>query len=153
MRAMPAKPLASRNSPLVAWIAQIVQTLVLAGVVLAFMNQIGGAAGNHARDWDRYALYGVIVAAIPALLYVRWFKRVLNQDDALMRANGNQPQEAARRTLMRALALGGALCDLPMAAGVGILMFGGDKRYFIGGTVITLAMRLSYRPFVRSRAH
>jgi len=135
-----------------AWVVQMVQTLVLAGVVFLFINQIGGAAGTLAKEWERYALYGLIVAAVPAMLYVRWYKRILNQDEAAMNARGGEPEPGLRTTLKRALALGGALCDLPMALGVLILMFGGDKRYFIGGTLITLAIRLSYRPFVRARA-
>lgn len=133
------------------WIVQMVQSVVLAGVVLIFLDRIGGAAGTLAKEWERYALYGLLAAAIPAMLYVRWFKRILNQDEAAMHARGGEPEPGIRTTLKRALALGGALCDLPMALGVLILMFGGDKRYFIGGTLITIAMRLSYRPFVRAR--
>lgn len=135
-----------------AWIVQMAQTVVLAGVVLFFVNQIGGAAGTGAKEWERYALYGLLAAAIPAILYVRWFKRILNQDEAAMRERGGEPEPGIRQTLRRALTLGGALCDLPMALGVLLLMFGGDKRYFIGGTLVTLAIRLSYRPFVRPRA-
>lgn len=133
------------------WIVQMVQSVVLAGVVLIFLDRIGGAAGTLAKEWERYALYALLVAAIPAMLYVRWFKRILNQDEAAMNARGGEPEPRLRTTLKRALALGGALCDLPMALGVLILMFGGDKRYFIGGTLITIAVRLSYRPFVRAR--
>lgn len=135
-----------------AWIVQMVQTVVLAGVVLFFVNQIGGAAGTIAKEWESYALYGLLAAALPAMLYVRWFKRILNQDQAAMNQRGGEPEPGIRNTLRRALTLGGALCDLPMALGVLILMFGGDKRYFIGGTLVTLAIRLSYRPFVRTRA-
>lgn len=149
---MPVPQLSTRRQLVIAWAVQVVQTLVLAAVVLAFINQLGGAAGTLGKEWERYALYGLIVAAIPAMLYVRWFKRILNQDEAAMKARNGEPEPGIRTTLRRALTLGGALCDLPMALGVAILMFGGDKRYFIGGTLITLAMRLSYRPFVRTRA-
>ena len=149
---MAVPQLSTRRALVIAWAVQIVQTFVLAAVVLAFINQIGGAAGTLGKEWERYALYGLIAAAIPAMLYVRWFKRILNQDEAAMNARNGEPEPGIRTTLRRALTLGGALCDLPMALGVAILMFGGDKRYFIGGTLITLAMRLSYRPFVRARA-
>ena len=149
---MPVPQPSTRRQLVIAWAVQVVQTLVLAAVVLAFINQLGGAAGTLGKEWERYALYGLIVAAIPAMLYVRWFKRILNQDEAAMKARNGEPEPGIRTTLRRALTLGGALCDLPMALGVAILMFGGDKRYFIGGTLITLAMRLSYRPFVRTRA-
>ena len=148
---MPVIQPATRRTLVTAWAVQIVQTLVLAAVVLFFVNRIGGAAGTGAKEWERYALYGLLAAAIPAMLYVRWFKRILDQDEAAMQARGGEPEPRIRTTLRRALTLGGALCDLPMALGVLFLMFGGDKRYFIGGTLITLAMRLSYRPFVRTR--
>jgi hypothetical protein len=152
MRAMPAAPLPTRRALVTAWVVQIVQTLVIFAVVLAFVDRIGGAAGTLGKEWERYAVYALVVAAVPAMLYVRWFKRILNQDEAAMGARGGEPEPALRKTLMRALTLGGALCDLPMAVGVLILMLGGDKRYFIGGTLITLAVRLSYRPFLRPRA-
>jgi len=151
MRAMASPQLPTRRTLVTAWIVQMVQTIVLAGVVLLFVNQIGGAAGTVARQWERYALYAVLLAAIPAMLYVRWYKRILNQDEAAMNARNGEPEPQIRTTLKRALALGGALCDLPMALGVAILMFGGDRRYFFGGTLVTLAIRLSYRPFVRPR--
>ena len=151
MRAMAVDSPPPQRTLVTAWIVQVVQTIVLAAVVLVFVDRIGGAAGTLAKEWERYALYGLIAAAIPAMLYVRWFKRILNQDTAAMRERGGTPEPGIRKTLTRALALGGALCDLPMALGVLILMFGGDKRYFIGGTLITLAVRLSYRPFVRTR--
>jgi hypothetical protein len=153
MRAMPVtQQIPTRRMLVTAWVVQIVQSLVLAAVVLVYVNQIGGAAGKGAKEWESYAIYGLLAAAIPAMLYVRWFKRILNQDEAAMNARGGEPEPGIRKTLRRALTLGGALCDLPMALGVLFLMFGGDKRYFIGGTLITLAVRLSYRPFVRSRA-
>ena len=149
---MPVTRVPTRRAITIAWIVQIVQTLVLAGVVLLFVDRIGGAAGTLGKEWERYALYGLLAAALPAMLYVRWFKRILNQDEAAMNARAGEPEPGIRNTLRRALTLGGALCDLPMALGVLILMFGGDKRYFIGGTLLTIAIRLSYRPFLRPRA-
>jgi hypothetical protein len=151
MRAMPAIQPPTHRTLVATWAVQVVQTIVLAAVVLVFVNRIGGAAGAGAKDWERYALYGLLAAALPAMLYVRWYKRILNQDAAAMDARGGEPEPAIRTTLRRALALGGVLCDLPMALGVLFLMFGADKRYFIGGTLITLAVRLSYRPFVKPR--
>jgi hypothetical protein len=49
--------------------------------------------------------------------------------------------------LVRRMSIGGALCELPMALGVLQLLIGGEMRLFVGGAFITLAMRLSYRPF------
>jgi hypothetical protein len=51
---------------------------------------------------------------------------------------------------MRALAIGGALCEIPMAMGVVQLFFGGETRWFLGATLVTIALRLSFRPFVRA---
>jgi len=150
MRAMPDSQ-TSRRPVVVAWIVQVVQTVVLFGVVMLFVNELGGRAGTIAKEWERYALYGLVAAAVPAMLYVRWYKHILNADAAAMSARNGEPDPATRKTLQRSLALGGALCDLPMALGALVLVFGADKRYFIGGTLITLAIRLSYRPFVRPR--
>jgi hypothetical protein len=49
--------------------------------------------------------------------------------------------------LKKGLSIGGALCELPMAMGVVQLFFGGETRWFLGATLITIALRLSYRPF------
>lgn len=141
----------SRRPIVLAWVVQMVQTVVLAGVILVFVNELGGRVGTIAKEWEQYAFYGIILAALPAVLYVRWYKRILNVDEAAMAARNGAPDPAARNTLRRALVLGGALCDLPMALGVLILILGGDKRYFLGGTFVTLAIRLSYRPFTRPR--
>jgi hypothetical protein len=150
MRAMPDSQ-SPRRPVVVAWIVQIVQTVVLFAVVMVFVNELGGRVGTIAKEWERFALYALVAAAVPAMLYVRWYKHLLNADEAALAARHGAPDPATRKTLQRSLALGGALCDLPMALGVLILIFGGDKRYFIGGTLITLAIRLSYRPFVRPR--
>ena len=37
-----------------------------------------------------------------------------------------------------------------MALGVVQLFFGGEQRWFLGATLVTIALRLSYRPFKRS---
>jgi hypothetical protein len=37
-----------------------------------------------------------------------------------------------------------------MALGVLQLMFGGETRWFLGGTMIAIALRLSYRPFLKA---
>lgn len=149
---MPPTGAESRRPIVNAWIAQMVQTVVLGLVVMFFVNELGGRLGTIGKEWERWAVYGIVVAALPAVFYVRWFKHILNADEAALRARHGEPDAATRKTLRHSLTLGGLLCDLPMALGVLILMLGGDKRYFIGGTLITLAVRLSYRPFVRARA-
>ena len=53
--------------------------------------------------------------------------------------------------LVKALVLGGALCELPMAAGVVQLFFGGETRWFVGATMVAIALRLSYRPYTGTK--
>ena len=145
---MTAAPI-TRQGLVQKWIAQIVTALVLCGVVILFARNGGLQLGTYPDEWKRYMMYALLGAAVPALLYLRRYKAILLQDLALERQRGN-PDPEARQLLSRALSLGGALCDLPMALGVLQLMLGGETRWFLGGTMIAIAMRLSYRPFTKS---
>jgi hypothetical protein len=144
-----ASPQSHRQAPVAAWISQMFGTLVLAAVVLYFARSIGAAMGEPHAEWQRYAMLGVLLGIAPALLYLRTFKPALDADERAVRALG-APDPAARARLMRTLAIGGALCEIPMAMGVVQLFFGGETRWFLGATFITVAMRLSYRPFTRT---
>ncbi|HXS52932.1 MAG TPA: hypothetical protein VN782_10410 [Usitatibacter sp.] len=138
------------RQPLVAaWMAQMVGTIVLAGVIYAFFHYVG-APFSKADAMKPYVFTAILVAAIPALYYVRTYKSRLDADAAAISRGGGQPDAQLRRSLLRSLALGGTLCELPMAAGALDLFLGGEPRWFIGATFITLAMRLSYRPFTRA---
>jgi hypothetical protein len=95
-------------------------------------------------------MVGILLGAAPALFYLRWYKAILNQDLRLERERG-APDPAARRLLQKGLMLGGALCEIPMAMGIVQLYFGGDTRWFFGATLVTIALRLSYRPFNKTR--
>jgi hypothetical protein len=97
-------------------------------------------------DWTRYGLYGILAAGIPAVWYVRRFKRALNADIAAVNRQG-VPDPRLRQDLLRKLSLGGALCELPLALGALYLMAGGEIRGFVGAALVSLALRLSYRPF------
>ena len=99
--------------------------------------------------WARYGVYALIAACVPALYYLRGFKRALDAWAASTRLPKKQ-DESLRAELIRRLSIGGALCELPMAVGVLQLVSGGEMRLFIGGAFFAVAMRLSYRPFVRS---
>jgi hypothetical protein len=68
-----------------------------------------------------------------------------------MRASGGVPDPTARAELLRRLYVGGALAELPLALGAVYLMAGGENRWFIGAACVSLALRLSYRPFRGSR--
>jgi len=81
--------------------------------------------------------------------YLRTFKRSLDACEASALHGDADP--AARQRLARALAIGGALCEIPMAMGALQLFFGGETRWFLGATLLTIALRLSYRPFTRTR--
>ena len=145
----PAAP-HSRQGLVASWVAQMIGTLVLAGVVLVFVRSMGAPFSTGDSDWKRYAMLGILVGVAPALLYLRTFKPLLDADAAALRSHGGTPDPALRRALARGLAIGGALCEIPMAMGVVQLFFGGETRWFLGATLITIALRLSYRPFTKS---
>ena len=91
----------------------------------------------------------ILLATIPAIWYVREFKAALDQDLAAARAAGGVPDVRSRTELLRRLSIGGALCELPLAVGVIYLLAGGERRWFVAAACVTLALRLSYRPFTR----
>jgi hypothetical protein len=146
---MTAAPI-TRQGLVQKWIAQIVTALVICGVVLVFARNGNLQLGTYPDEWKNYMMYALLGACVPALLYLRRYKAILLQDLRLERERGGNPEPAARQLLSRALGLGGALCDLPMALGVLQLMMGGETRWFLGGSMIAIAMRLSYRPFTKS---
>ena len=144
MSAQPAHP---RQALVSAWVAQLIGTIVLAAAVMAFVRGVMGPLSSGDTQWKRYAFSGIFVAAVPALVYLRTFKQRLDEDDRLMRKNDGRPDPVARLALMKALAIGGAFCELPQAMGVVYLFMGGETRWFLGATLVTIAIRLSYRPF------
>jgi len=127
----------------------MIGTLVLAGAVLFFVRTTGATFATGDTDWKRFAMLGILIGIAPALLYLRTFKPILDADEAAVRARGT-PDPALRARLMRALAIGGAMCEIPMAMGVVQLFLGGETRWFLGATMVTIALRLSYRPFTRA---
>ena len=145
-----AAPQPQRQAPVAAWIAQMIGTLVLAAAVLYFVRSAGVSFSDGDPDWRRYAMLGILVGIAPALLYLRTFKPALDADEAAIAARGT-PDPAARALLLRTLAIGGALCEIPMAMGVVQLLLGGETRWFLGATLVTIALRLSYRPFTQRR--
>ena len=129
------------------WVAQLIQSLALCGAVLMFLQMSGPLASVDAGpEWKRYAMYAILLAAVPAMLYLRTFKALLDADLAAERGRG-MPDLELRERLSRGLRIGGILCDLPMAFGALQLFFGGETRWFVGATLVTIAIRLSYRPF------
>jgi hypothetical protein len=139
----------SRQGLVASWVAQMIGTVVLCGAAIAFVRTIGKPLVDGDTVWKDYAAVGIIVGIAPAMLYLRWYKRILDQDVRLERSHG-AADPAARRLLQKALVLGGALCELPMAMGVVHLLLGGEMRWFLGATLLTIALRLSYRPFTKS---
>ena len=141
----------ARQALIATWVAQMIGTIVLAAVVLAYVRSAGAPfATTGESEWRKYAMLGILVAIAPALLYLRTFKARLNADEAAAEARG-APDPALRAILRKSLAIGGGLCELPMAMGVVQLFFGGETRWFLGATLVTIALRLSYRPFNRDR--
>ena len=144
-----AAPQNPRQAPVATWVGQMVGTIVLALVVFYFIRERGIALPEVDPDWKRYAAGGALLGIIPAMLYLRIFKEALDADDAAVRRLG-VPDATIRPIFLRALAIGGALCEIPMAMGVLHLLFGGETRWFVGATCITIALRLSYRPFKKA---
>ena len=137
-----------RQALLAAWIAQMVGTIVLAVIVATYVRK-AGAPFSGAEALRPYVFTAILAGTVPALYHLRAYKARLDADAAAMRARGGAPDPALRQALLRSLAIGGALCELPMAVGALHLFMGGEVRWFVGATLITLAIRLSYRPFVR----
>jgi len=145
-----ASPRPPRHAPVASWVAQMIGTLVLAAMVFYFVRSTGGMGlAGVDPDWKRYAAGGILLGIAPPLLYLRIFKEALDADEAAVRAHG-VPDPAIRPIFMRALAIGGGLCEIPMAMGVLHLLFGGETRWFLGATLLTIVLRLSYRPFKKS---
>ena len=142
-------PALTRQSLVHAWLAQMIGTVVMCAAVLLLVKTMGTPFSGQETEWKRWAMTATLLAAVPALAYLRTFKTRLNLDERLERERGSA-DPAARLSLRKALAIGGALCELPMAMGVVQLFFGGDTRWFLGGTMITIALRLSFRPFKRT---
>lgn len=138
-----------RQGLVAAWVAQMVGTVVLAVIVVAYVKAAGAPFSGSFAELKRYAFTAILAATAPALYYLRIYKARLDADDAAIRARGGTPDPARRTELLKSLSIGGALCELPMAVGALDLFFGGEQRWFVGATLITLAIRLSYRPFVR----
>lgn len=138
-----------RQGLVAAWIAQMVGTIVLALVVAAWVKTRGAPFASAAFGFERYVFTAILAATVPALYFLRPYKAKLDADAAAIREHGGTPDAARRNAVLKSLSLGGALCELPMAVGAFNLFFGGEMRWFAGATFITLALRLSYRPFVR----
>ena len=145
----PAALQSARQVPVASWVAQMVGTIALAFVAYYYVRSMGAPFGGVDPDWKRYTAGAALLGIVPALLYLRIFKDALNADEAAVRARG-VPDPVIRPIFLRALAIGGALCEIPMAMGVLHLLFGGEMRWFAGATAITIGLRVSYRPFTRS---
>ena len=119
--------------------------------MVVFLRTAGTTIKGASPDWAVYALYAMMALVIPPVVYLRNFKEVLDVDTAAMKQNGGIPVPAIRQVLARALRVGGVLSELPQAMGVVHVLLGGETRWFLGATLITIALRLSYRPFEKLR--
>jgi hypothetical protein len=140
----------TRQALIHVWLAQLVGTIIICAAVLVLVKTMGVPVAAHDEEWQRWVMMGTLLAVIPAISYLRTFKARLNLDERLERER-SAPDPAARLALRKSLSIGGALCELPMAMGVLQLFFGGETRWFLGGTMVTVALRLSYRPFSRMK--
>ncbi len=126
-------------------------TVAIAVVIYFYFGNSAPLFKGVDPEWTRFGLTGILSAAIPALFYLRTYKRALNADlAATKRANG-VPDPALRLDLMKKLNVGSALSELPLAVGVVYLLAGGEARWFVGAAFVSLSLRLSYRPFAAPR--
>jgi hypothetical protein len=128
------------------WGAQLAGTVAIAIALYLWLGKGTAIIAGVDPEWTRYGLYGILAAGVPAIWYVRRFKRALNADIAAVDRQG-VPDPKLRQELLRKLSLGGALCELPMALGALYLLAGGESRWFVGAAAVSIALRLSYRPF------
>ena len=126
-------------------------TIAIAFAIYIFFGESAPFFGAIDPDWTRFGLVGILAAGAPALGYMRRFSAALNEDARAMQASGGVPDPRARQELLRKLQVGGVLCELPLALGAIYLMAGGEKRWFITAACVSLALRLSYRPFRAAR--
>ena len=144
MSAAPVSP----NQPLVVlWVGQMIGTLVIAAAVIAYVRYAGAPFKNVDPSWAEYALVGALVAIAPAVLFLPDFKVRLDVDSERVKLSGGLVDLVVRRELQKSLAIGSALCELPQALGLVHLLLGGQTRWFVMATLVTLALRASYRPF------
>ena len=130
------------------WASQLVGTIAIAFAIYLFFGQGGKPFFEGVDpDWTRFGLVGILAAGAPALAYLRRFSATLDADVRATAARNGVPDPQARQELLRKLQLGGVLCELPLALGAIYLMVGGEKRWFITAACVSLALRLSYRPF------
>jgi hypothetical protein len=129
------------------WGAQVVGTLAIAAAIYFFVGDGLPVIRGVDPEWTRHGFMGILLMSVPALWYLRTFKRVLNADVAATGARDGTPDPLLRAALIRKLSIGGALCELPLALGVIYLLAGAEKRLFLAAACVTVAMRLSYRPF------
>ena len=129
------------------WASQVVGTLAIAFAIYLFFGQGKPFIEGVDPDWTRFGLIGILAAGAPALAYLRRFAATLDADLKAMQARNGVPDPQARQDLLRKLQLGGVLCELPLALGAIYLMVGGEKRWFVTAACVSLALRLSYRPF------
>ena len=128
------------------WGAQLAGTL---GVAVAIYFFFGSAPPMLHLDPElmRYAFMAMRGAAVPALYFLRGYRALVSADGAAARSRGGTPEPAVRIALLRKMSVGGALCELPLVVGVIALLAGGGTRLFITAACVTLALRLSFRPF------
>src|SRR4029078_13591415 len=99
------------------WVGQLIQRLVLCGAGLLFLQMSGPLASTDAGpEWRRYAIYAVLLAGGPALLYLRTFQGLLDADLAAERGRGI-PDPELRGRLSHSLRIGGLPCGRPSACG------------------------------------
>ena len=147
---MSAAPRYPRQGVIAAWAGQIVGTVVIALAVYYYFKNMGSPFGAGDEEAAKWASHAILLLALPAAMYLRKYKPWVDADEDAVRARG-VPDPVIRAGLLRSLGIGGALCELPLAMGVLHLLLGGQTKWFVGAALVTIALRLSYRPFTGRR--
>jgi hypothetical protein len=131
------------------WGAQLAGTVAIAIAIYLFLGTGAPVIRGVDPEWARYGLIGILGASVPALWYLRRYKATLDDDSAAARSRDGAPDPVRRRELLRKLSIGGVLCELPLALGAIYLLTGGETRWFVAAALVSVVLRLSYRPFGR----
>ena len=145
-----ARPRHPRQGVIATWAGQIVGTIVIAVAVYYYFAYMGSPIDRGHEEWAKWASHAILLFALPAAMYLRRYKPWVDADEDAVRRKG-VPDPAIRAGLLKSLAIGGALCELPLAMGVLHLLLGGQTKWFVGAALVTIALRLSYRPFTGRR--
>jgi hypothetical protein len=79
------------------WGAQVAGTIAIALAIYFFLGDSAPLIRGVDPEWTRHGFVGILAMSLPALWYLRTFKRALNADIAATRARGGASSPLAGR--------------------------------------------------------